>query len=106
MHRDHKVFIKGVRKEKRLLVTYTSPDLGCNLIRWCAPKEYCQNQTDNRVEQYHFWDKNRADEDADLLLTADQIVSMKLTKFEFKVREFAELIQNAKQDSKQFTTVG
>jgi hypothetical protein len=105
MHRDHKVFNRGLRREKRLLITYISPDLGCNITRWCAPKECRQNQTDDGDEEYHFWDKNRPDGDGDLILTAEKIVSMKLTKFDFKIREFAELIQNAKQDSKQLTTV-
>ena len=106
MHRDHKIFLKGVRKGRRLLVTYSSPDLECNLSRWCAPKEYSPDIEDARFKQYHFWDKNRAGGDTDLILSADQIVSMKLTQFDFKVREFAELIQNAKQHSKQLTTVG
>jgi len=106
MHRDHKIFTRGLRKGRRVLVTYISPDLECNLTRWCAPKECCQNQTDNGDEKYHFWDKNIADGDSDLIISADKIVSMKATQFEFKVREFAKLIQDAKRDSSQLTTVG
>lgn len=101
MHRDHDVFLQGIKQEKRLELTYFSRKHCGEVISICAPLHFSKGtagqakDVEDELECYYFWDFGAEKGSNFLALSPSKIVNMRLTEVFFHVQEFYSLSKEA-----------
>ena len=106
MHSDHEMFIRGIERQRRLKVTYTSDERREKLIRRCGPLYYSRGKAEaDELECYYLWDFE-ADEGYNFLaLPPGRIVGMELAEDAFSIDEVSNLGKRSGSSTQGFDAV-
>ena len=55
MHEDHDIFVKAIKCNKKILLTYYDDELNLYLTRLCIPMDYGKSGSDGDSDYYTFW---------------------------------------------------
>ncbi len=92
MYSNHKVFLWGIERQRRLKVTYLSDERREKLVRSCGPLYFSRGKTEaDGLECYYLWDFE-ADESYNFIaLSPGRIISMEPTEEPFSFDEISAL---------------
>ena len=101
VHRDHDIFIQGIRQKKKLKLRYFSRKNLQNLVRQCAPLHYSKGQVEgDDLDCYYIWDFEAAKGSRFLSLPPSQIIAMELEEETFDVEDFSDRRKVTSQSTK------
>ena len=91
MHENHDIFARGMERQTKVKLTFSSRKHRENIVRPCAPLHYSEGVgSGDDKDCYYFWDFEAGKGSNFLHLSPSQIVSMEPTEDAFRVEELVD----------------
>lgn len=88
MHRDHEIFLRAIRRGKKVKVTFFSKEPQGTSVRLCGPIFYSPSVGGIESGCYYLWDFDTDVDNHFLSFAPSRIVSMELAEESFELVEF------------------
>jgi len=88
MHEDQEKFIRAIKENKKVSLTYLSDDYNGSVTCQCIPVDYGPPGKEHYYDCYYFWDPEADIGKRLLAIPIWQVLKIELTKETFDAKEF------------------